>query len=156
MPRAVTYGEELLMGYRYFDAQGIAPAFEFGFGLSYSDFLYAGIVIEGSLTTDPSSVANVSFTVSLAEGSPAGAEVAQLYIQWAPGLGEPPQSLKGFSKVFLTPTAPSVAVTLPLRGADVAVWDEAIDDWVIHPGSYGVVVGGGSRDKRLSAPLPVT
>ncbi len=146
------------MGYRFYDALGPAqaPAWSFGHGLSYSTFLYGNLSVAGALTTDPASFVNVSFTVSLQPGSPAGAEVAQLYLVWAPGLGEPPQALKGFSKVALTPSAPTAVITLPLRGADVAVWDEARDDWAIHAGSYGVAVGGGSRDRRLFAPLAVT
>lgn len=144
------------MGYRFYDSLGTAPAWEFGRGLSFSTFLYSGLRVEGALSTSPDSAVNVSFVVSLAAGSPAGAEVPQLYLQWAAGLGEPPQSLKGFSKVWLTPEAPSADVILPLRGSDIAVWDEAADGWAIHPGVYGVVVGGSSRDKRLSAPLTVS
>ena len=143
------------MGYRYYDAMGTSPAWPFGHGLSYSTFEYSALAVAGALTTDPASSVNISFTVALAPGSPAGAEVAQLYLQWAPGLGEPPQSLKGFAKVQLTPAAPSATVTIPLRGADVAVWDEASDDWMIHAGAYGVAVGGGSRDRRLEAQLTV-
>ena len=34
--RSVTYAEELLVGYRWYDDRGITPAFPFGHGLGYT------------------------------------------------------------------------------------------------------------------------
>ena len=71
-PRFVaTYEEGLEMGYRWFDAQGEAPLFEFGAGLSYTTFRFE----PGSLHASPDGV-SVSVTNT---GGVAGAEVAQLY-----------------------------------------------------------------------------
>jgi hypothetical protein len=92
------YKEGLLMGYRWYDAQAIAPAFPFGHGLSYSTFAYSSLAVAGTVT--PAAAATVYATVCNTAG-PAGKEVAQLYIGYPAAANEPPKSLKGFQKVAL-------------------------------------------------------
>lgn len=38
--KTATYTEGLFIGYRYYDRNGIIPAFPFGYGLSYTNFEY--------------------------------------------------------------------------------------------------------------------
>lgn len=46
--QVVAYTEGLSVDYRSFDARGIDPLFEFGYGLSYTAFAYFGLEVEGS------------------------------------------------------------------------------------------------------------
>jgi beta-glucosidase len=98
----VRYAEGVLVGYRHFDAHGIAPRFPFGHGLSYARFEYGPLAVNGD---------SVRLTVRNA-GERAGTEVVQLYA--APldaGPAEPPQQLAAFAKLDLLP-GESRAVTL--------------------------------------------
>jgi hypothetical protein len=59
----VNYTEKLLIDYRYMDAMGIIPQYEFGFGLSYTTFKYSGLEIT-SAGSGTSSAVVVAFTVT--------------------------------------------------------------------------------------------
>jgi beta-glucosidase len=69
-----SYSEGLLVGYRWYDAEHIAPPFPFGNGLSYTTFRYSGIRV-----TRTAAGASVTFTLTNA-GARAGAEVAQVQV----------------------------------------------------------------------------
>jgi beta-glucosidase len=146
------YTEELLMGYRWYDAQAIAPLWPFGHGLSYSSFTYSQLVVAGALS--PATATAVYATVCNTAG-PAGAEVAQLYLGFPAAANEPPKLLKGFQKTPLEP-GECAGVGFPLTAADVQIWDVVAQQWTIVPGTYTVMVGSGSRDIRLTGQLTVT
>ena len=115
------YDEGLLFGYRWYDSQSLAPLFPFGHGLSYSTFAYSGLAVAGSVSA--SGISNATVYASVCNtGGPAGFEVAQLYIAFPAELNEPPQLLKGFSKVWLEPTTCG-SVRFELSAADLQTWD---------------------------------
>ena len=141
----VFYREGVLVGYRWYDARGIAPAYPFGFGLSYTRFAYDDLQVEGG---DPLVVtARVANT-----GDRPGTEVAQLYvgIPAAPGLDQPPSQLKGAQRVRLAPGA-SERVRFTLDARARSTWDPARRAWVRPPGCTEFKVGGSSRDLPLRA-----
>lgn len=137
-PENANYSEGLFVGYRWYDAHGVTPLFPFGHGLSYTSFKYSGLV---------ASAHNVSVSVTNI-GSVDGSEVAQLYLTFPPGAGEPPRVLKGFQKVFI-PAGATVTVTFPLMNVDLAIWDPTNGGFVVQHGEFGVSVGASSRDIRL-------
>ncbi len=123
------YQEGVYVGYRYYDRAGAPVRWPFGYGLSYTEFDYSSLTVNGD---------TVSVAVKNA-GSFAGAEVVQLYIG-APqdGLHRPLRELKGFRKVFLQP-GESRTVTFILTDRSFAVWQ---DGWKVPGGTYTVCVGG--------------
>lgn len=137
------YKEGLYAGYRYYDKAGKAVRFPFGYGLSYTQFAYSELKIEGRTVT--AAVTNT--------GSIAGAEVVQLYV--APpqnGLYRPAKELKGFAKVSLQP-GESRTVRFELNDRSFAVWCDGC--WNVPMGSYEICVGASVADIRLHAALAV-
>ncbi|KAJ7268203.1 glycoside hydrolase superfamily [Mycena haematopus] len=139
----INYTERLLLDYRYMDQEGIAPRFEYGFGLSYTTFAYSGL----SITTSGTSVV-VSFTVKNT-GAVVGTEKPQLYLGYPPAAGEPPKVLRGFDEVPLAVGASQV-VSMSVAARDMSVWDTPSQSWVRPAGTFRVYVGASSRDIRLN------
>lgn len=145
-PFDVQYTEGLKVGYKWFDAEHEQPLFPFGFGLSYTTFAYSELSVEshqGTLT--------VRFSVRNT-GSRAGAEIAEAYLAFPPGSGEPPKRLIGWEKVPLEPGQVKT-VTLDIQPLYVSIWNTRANRWRIFPGRYTVRVGPSSRDLPLSATL---
>jgi len=143
------YTEGLLVGYRWYDAKGIAPLFPFGFGLSYTTFAYSNLrVVAGAARDGP--VATVQFELANT-GTRAGAEVAEVYVhQASPSLPRPVRELKGFERVFLQP-GERRTVSVPLDARAFAFFDPARHGWVAEAGAFTLAVGGSSRDLPLAA-----
>jgi beta-glucosidase len=49
--KKVEYTEKLMVGYRYYDTKNVEPLFPFGFGLSYSTFVYSNLNISSNIAT---------------------------------------------------------------------------------------------------------
>ncbi len=151
---AVTYG--LFHGYRWLDRMGTAPAFAFGFGLSYGDVTYAAIEIEDASVR---AADTVEVTVTVASVDRAGDEVVQLYVEPPAGSSAGPveravRELRGFQRITLTPGG-TRAVVFAVPVADLARWDPDADAWVVDPGTYAVVAGPSSRQLPLRATFTV-
>ncbi|EDQ86829.1 uncharacterized protein MONBRDRAFT_33620 [Monosiga brevicollis MX1] len=139
------YDEGLEVGYRWYDAHGVTPAFPFGHGLSYTSFNYS------DLTANSTGV-----SVRIANtGSVAGAEIVQLYLGFPSSAGEPPLQLKGFAKAMLAPGA-TTTVHLPLTDRDLSIWDVQDHAWSKVPGTFQVQIGSSSRDVRLAGSITVS
>jgi len=139
------YSEQLLVGYRYYDAHNISfdTGFPFGHGLTYTKWQYSGLEVAGR---------TVKFTVSNA-GSVPGREIAQLYLTFPASAGEPPLQLKGFQKTALLEAGSSATVQMTLSERDTSIWSVAEHRWASVPGAFGVHVGSSSRDIRLRGEL---
>ena len=137
------YQEGVYVGYRYYDKAGVPVRWPFGFGLSYTEFSYSDLTVNGD---------TVSVTVRNT-GKRAGAEVVQLYL-YAPqdGLHRPLRELKGFQKIFLEP-GQRQTVAFSLTDRSFALW---ADGWKVPGGTYTVQIDNLSADLEIAGEtLPV-
>jgi beta-glucosidase len=138
------------VGYKWFDGHGIAPLFPFGFGLSYTTFSIANLL----LTPNPSPESGFQVSFNLTNtGTRAGAEVAQVYLGLPTITGEPPKRLVGWSKVSLQPGAQRhVIVTVDENDSShpLSYWDTTTSGWVVANGDYTVYVGNSSASSGLA------
>ena len=151
--RSVEYRESLYVGYRYYDTRALDVRYPFGFGLSYTTFVYSGLKVSKKKIRDTESL-EVSFTVKNT-GSVAGAEIAQLYVKDTDSTAfRPEKELKAFKKVFLAPgEEKEVCFTLDKRA--FAYYNVNIHDWHVESGKFSLLVGASSRDIRLTAEVQV-
>jgi len=147
----VAYSEGLNVGYRWYDANNIAPLFPFGHGLAYTTFGYSNLTVSA---VSPSGQVQIGFDLKNT-GARAGAEVAQLYLSFPAAANEPPKLLKGINKVSLTP-GQTQHLTFNLDWQDLANWDATARGWLVTPGTFQVYVGASSRDLRLTNSFTVT
>ena len=147
----VSYSEGLQIGYRWYDANNVTPAFPFGHGLSYTTFS-----VNNPSVTLNSSKYDVKATVKNSGGK-AGTEVVQVYISLPnsanlPGLKQPPKRLVGFKKVELAAGASQdVTITIDPAASNhpLSYWNTSTNLWTTPAGTYTVSVGNSS--KNLSA-----
>ncbi len=123
--------------YRYFKGE---PLYPFGYGLSYTNFVYSDLRID-SKSVKAGQPVNVSVDVTNA-GERLGEEVVQLYLTDAAASAPVPiRNLVGFDRISLRPREKrSVSFTITPRQMSL------IDDGgkrVIEPGEFTIFVGGG-------------
>lgn len=147
----VTYSEGLEVGYRWYDAQKVAPLFPFGFGLSYTSFALSDVKAPASVRS--AEIVRVGVDIKNT-GSRAGADVVQVYVASPATADEPPKQLKGFAKVELQP-GKTEHVSVVLDPHAFSVWNAKSKGWTVVPGSYTLLIGDSSRDLPLHAVLTV-
>lgn len=147
-PAEAVYEEGIFVGYRYYDTFGVKPAYEFGYGLSYTDFAYGDLSLSSN-HVDGRITATVTVTNT---GRVAGKEVVQLYIS-APALklSKPASELRAFAKTGLLPPGQSQTLTFNITSADLASFDPSSAAWVAEAGTYTVKVGASSTNIKRSA-----
>jgi beta-glucosidase len=146
-PTEVTYEEGIYVGYRYYNSFNVKPAYEFGYGLSYTTFSYSGLKLSSSTFRD-----KINATVTITNtGKVAGKEVVQLYIS-APAktLDKPSEELRAFAKTNLLQPGQSQTITFRLNARDLASYDTDKSSWIADGGTYTVKVGASSRDIKLT------
>lgn len=135
------YGEDVYVGYRYYETVEQDVLFPFGHGLSYTTFSFSDLHVSNDAETG---MLKVSCSVKNT-GERPGSEVAQVYVtQRNPSIRRPVKELVGYNKVFLQPGEQKV-VTIEMQTKYAAsYWDEAQDKWIVEKDEYDVLVGSTS------------
>lgn len=125
------YTDGLYVGYRYFDAFGVAPRYPFGYGLSYTRF-------EQQAEALILSEREVSLTVRVRNaGGAAGRQVVQLYA--ACPAAEQPKEFKrliAFGKTGLLAPGAEEVLTLRFDIAALASYRPGYAAWFLERGEY--------------------
>lgn len=138
--RRTIYGEDIYIGYRYYEFADRKVLFPFGHGLSYTTFEFSDLRVteaEGKIT--------VGLTVKNT-GKVQGAEVVQVYVEpkQKAKVNRPVKELQGFTKVALAPgEAKEVTVEAETKYA-VSYFDEERKKWCAEAGEYDIVVSNSS------------
>ena len=145
------YSEGGLVGYRYYEYYGIEPAYPFGFGLSYTQFAYSGLVLEKHGETDYT----LRFSVKNTGAYDAG-EIVQVYLaDDAAMVTRAKKELVRFGKQFFR-AGETKQFEFRLNARDFAYFSPNLNDWYVENGTFTLMVGASSRDIRLAAKITVT
>lgn len=135
--------------YRYMEEE---PLYPFGYGLSYTTFVYRNAELSQSQIASGQGV-TLSFDIANV-GERDGDEVAQVYIQYPDLPEEPVKALKAFQRVHVK-AGNYQRVAITLKPEAFHVFNEHTQNMEVLPGKYLISFGGSSADKSLQS-LPVT
>lgn len=152
------FEEGVYFGYRWYDKEGKKALFPFGHGLSYTEFSYRDLHVEGT---------TVTFQVKNT-GKVQGTEIAQVYlgeIQVPEHIQMAKKQLCGYARVAdLQPGEErTVTVVIPERAfyywdPEAPMWfraDGTVDKWVRAAGTREVFVGGSSANLPLVSRIEI-
>lgn len=145
------YKEGIYVGYRYFDSFGVAPAYPFGFGLSYTGFAIASseVEVQGSNVFVKATVTNTGAEYS-------GKEVVQLYVSAPNGkLHKEYQALAAFEKTNELKPAESQTLSLNFDLKSLACYRETDACYILEAGNYILRMGNSSRNTEIIGQLSV-
>ena len=122
------------------------PLLPFGYGLSYSDFVYRNINMPSKISLQQ--LKKEGFTISLDVcnlSNNDGKDVVQVYLKHLnASIVVRVLELKGFKKVFV-PKSSKTNVEITLTYEDFALWDEFMN-FTVEPGEVLVCVGQDSQN----------
>ncbi|GLB03451.1 hypothetical protein AtubIFM57258_008031 [Aspergillus tubingensis] len=146
----VLYGEDVYVGYRWYERTKQDVLFPFGYGLSYTSFEFSNfeVKLDEQKITVSVDVTNI--------GSVGGAQVVQVYVSHhQPSVCRPVKELKIFTKEFLRDGEMKRATMEMSRKYATSFWDEARQAWTEERGNYTILVGDPSSKTSLSMDFQV-
>lgn len=140
----MVYEEGLNVGYRYFETEGVDVLYPFGYGLSYSKFVYSDLKVKaGSECVEVSlQIENVSDV--------DGKEVVQVYVkEEKPVVYRPIHELKAFDKVFVK-AHEKVEVKFELGMDAFSHYSTMQNKWVVNPGVFLIEICKNTHEISLA------
>ncbi|KAG7104507.1 Periplasmic beta-glucosidase like protein [Verticillium longisporum] len=128
------------------------PMYEFGYGLSYSEFVYSDLEVS---TKTPSADETITVSVNVEnKGKHDGKEVVQVYIKdLVASVDVPNIKLKGFKKVNIK-AGETQKVEIELDVGEWGLWNPKME-YVVEPGEFRILVGSSSADFRANTTVTV-
>jgi beta-glucosidase len=124
----------------------IYPQYEFGYGLSYTNFSYSDLRLSNKKMK-----ANEKITVSCTitnTGDYPGEEIVQLYLRDKVGsVVRPVKELKDFKKIMLKP-GEKKTIQFVIDKEKLSFYDQKLI-WIAEPGDFDLMIGASSSDIRL-------
>ena len=127
--------------------ESIKPLYQFGYGLSYTEFEYSDFKIE-NIDNLISNEDDIKISVKIEnKGIVKGAEIVQLYIRdIVASVTRPDILLKGFKKIELNPSEKKVLeFSIPFK--DLAVMG-VNKKWIVEPGDFKIMIGSNCSDTK--------
>lgn len=127
--------------YRYYKGK---PLYPFGYGLTYTKFLYQNLSIKEKETG-----LTVCFSI-VNKGKITSDEVAQVYIKAPKGRAEKPlRQLAGFERIHEIKPGEMREIVIEIPRKELNYFDVVRGDFMIEEGIYQFEVGSSSEDIRL-------
>ena len=140
----VLYGEDIFVGYRWYEKRDIPVLFPFGSGLSYTEFSYTNIELDKKCAGIDDCV-HLSVTVKNI-GERKGSQVLQVYAgKKKTSFVRPKKELKAFTRVKLE-AGEEKTVALAVPCDCLGVYDETHKRWVHEAGEWELILGTSSED----------
>lgn len=134
----VLYGEDVFIGYRWYEARKLPVLYPFGHGLSYTSFEITDIAVDKKTLT-PDDTLKVSCRVKNTGNRP-GSQVIQVYVADKESIvRRPEKELKAFAKVALAP-GEKQAVSLSLGREEFRLFSERQNQWLVEDGVFEILV----------------
>ncbi|MDO4649539.1 MAG: glycoside hydrolase family 3 C-terminal domain-containing protein [Eubacteriales bacterium] len=131
----VYYGEDIFVGYRYYEKKKMEVLYPFGHGLSYTDFAYE---LKESKLEDSKIILKVGVKNT---GNRAGSAVIQCYTGKSDSkMKRPVKELKTFEKVTLE-AGEVMIVALEISLDKLKVFSESQSGWILESGCYQIYLG---------------
>jgi beta-glucosidase len=124
----------------------IYPKYPFGYGLSYTTFLYSNLKLsKKKMKRNDHIDASVTITNT---GKYDGEEIVQMYLRDRVGsIVRPVKDLKDFRKIHLN-TGESKTIHFIIDKEKLSFYNQHLK-WVAEPGDFDIMIGASSEDIRL-------